>query len=167
MQTKKEKLKVYVSENVDKFYRLAFSYAKNQEDAEDIVNESVARALTSIESLREDSYMGTWLYRIVINTSNTYLKKRSKIIFLDELINKPEESKEDQYKDFDLYQKVMKLTPKYRNPIILRFYEDMTTNQIADILGENVNTVKTRLYTALKKLKMNIDEEMKLDEGNL
>ena len=72
MQIKKEKLKTYVTNNIDKIYRLAFSYAKNQADAEDIVNESIKRALHSINSLKKDYYMSTWLYRIVVNTANTY-----------------------------------------------------------------------------------------------
>lgn len=163
MPDKKGLLKDYISENLDKLYRLAFSCAKNQEDAEDIVNESVVRALSAIDSLREVNYLGTWFYRIVINTANTYLKKKSKIIYLDEAIS-TEEGKEDTYSDVDLYQKVMNLSPKYKIPVILRFYEDMSISQISSILEENENTVKTRLYTALKKLKININEEMKCDE---
>ena len=85
MQIKKEKLKTYVTNNIDKIYRLAFSYAKNQVDAEDIVNESIKRALYSINSLKKDYYMGTWLYRIVVNTANTYLKSKSKIIYIDDI----------------------------------------------------------------------------------
>ena len=48
MQNKKEKLKLYITNNLDKLYMLAFSYAKNEHDAEDIVNESVKRALDAI-----------------------------------------------------------------------------------------------------------------------
>lgn len=163
MINKKEELKKYVLNNLDKFYRLAFSCTQNREDAEDIVNESVVRALDSIEGLREMQYLGTWFYRIVVNTANTYLKKKSKIIFLDEIVSL-EEGKEDRYQDIDLYQKVMNLAPKYKFPIILKYYEDMKIEQIASILGENENTIKTRLYTALRKLKENMEEEMKYDE---
>lgn len=163
MNNKKEELKKYVSENVDKFYRLAFFCSRNQADAEDIVNESVARALDSIDGLRDIQYLSTWFYRIIVNTSNTYLKKKSKVVFLED-VTRPEESQEDQYADVDLYHKVMGLNNKYKIPIILKFYEDMTTEQIANILGENTNTVKTRIYTALRKLRENMDEELKFDE---
>ena len=163
MQTKKDKLKLYVTNNIDKIYRLAFSYVKNQQDAEDIVNESIKKALYSINSLKNEYYMSTWLYRIVVNTANSYLKSKSKIIYLDEQI---EDSLiiEDTHQDTDLYNLVMELEPKYRIVIILKFYEDMTFEQIADILNENVNTVKTRLYNALNKLKIELCKEEDSDE---
>ena len=163
MQTKKDKLKLYVTNNIDKIYRLAFSYVKNQQDAEDIVNESIKKALYSINSLKNEYYMSTWLYRIVVNTANSYLKSKSKIIYLDEQI---EDSLiiEDTHQDTDLYNLVMELEPKYRIVIILKFYEDMTFEQIANILNENVNTIKTRLYKALNKLKIELCKEEDSDE---
>lgn len=163
MQIKKEKLKTYVTNNIDKIYRLAFSYAKNQVDAEDIVNESIKRALYSINSLKKDYYMGTWLYRIVVNTANTYLKSKSKIIYIDDIAEETLVT-EDNYKDTDVYNQVMKLDIKYREVIVLKYYEDMTFEQIADILNENISTVKTRLYTALDKLKIALNKEGDFDE---
>lgn len=163
MHNKKDKLKVYVTENIDKIYRLAFSYTKNQSDAEDIVNESVKRALTGIEQLRNEEYLSTWFFRIVVNTANTYLKNKSKLIYLDE-ITKNSLIIEDKYQNTDLYDAVMKLDSKYRIIIILKFYEDMTIERISEILNENISTVKTRLYKALKKLRLQINEEDILDE---
>lgn len=165
MQTKKEKLKTFVKANMDKIYRLAFSYAKNKQDAEDIVNESVKRALIGVKSLREDAYMGTWFYRIEINTANSYLKSKSKIIYIDD-ITEENLTVEDNYQDTDLYNQVMKLESKYRVIIILKYYEDMTIEQIAGVLNENISTVKTRLYRALDKLKIEYKEKEKLDERN-
>ncbi len=158
MQMKKEKLKKYITSNIDKLYRLAFSYMKNEQDAEDIVNESVKKALYAINSLKNVDYMGTWIYRIIVNTANTYLKSKSKISYIDDVIEETLGA-EDQYQDTDLYNKVMKLEAKYRVIIILKYYEDMTFEQISYILNENVNTIKTRLYTALDKLKKELDKE--------
>ena len=163
MQTKREKLETYVTENINKIYRLAFSYVKNEHDAEDVVNESVRRALDGIEQLRNDEFLGTWFFRIVINTSNTYLKSKSKLIYLDEIVEDSLTS-EDKYQDTDLYDAVMKLDSKYRIVIILKFYEDMTIERISGILDENISTVKTRLYKALKKLRLEIEKEDMLDE---
>lgn len=162
MQIKKEKLKTYVTNNIDKLYRLAFSYAKNQADAEDIVNESIKRALHSINFLKKDDYMGTWLYRIVVNTANTYLKSKSKIIYIDDIAEEALIT-EDNYQDTDVYNQVMKLDVKYREIIVLKYYEDMTFEQISDILNENISTVKTRLYTALDKLKIALNKEGDFD----
>ncbi len=163
MQTKREKLETYVTENINKIYRLAFSYVKNEHDAEDVVNESVRRALDGIEQLRNDEFLGTWFFRIVINTSNTYLKSKSKLIYLDEIVE-DSLTAEDKYQDTDLYDAIMKLDSKYRIVIILKFYEDMTIERISEILDENISTVKTRLYKALKKLRLEIDKEDMLDE---
>ena len=163
MQTKREKLETYVTENINKIYRLAFSYVKNEHDAEDVVNESVRRALDGIEQLRNDEFLGTWFFRIVINTSNTYLKSKSKLIYLDEIVE-DSLTVEDKYQDTDLYDAIMKLDSKYRIVIILKFYEDMTIEHISEILDENISTVKTRLYKALKKLRLEIDKEDMLDE---
>lgn len=163
MQKKKEKLKLYITNNLDKLYRLAFSYAKNEHDAEDIVNESVKRALDAIYQLEKEEFLGTWMYRIVINTASSYMKMKSKLIYIDEIIENTL-VKEDTYQDTDLYNMVMKLDSKYRIVIVLRFYEDMAIDKIAEVLNENVSTVKTRLYKALKLLKIEMNEEALIDE---
>lgn len=163
MQNKKEKLKLYITNNLDKLYRLAFSYAKNEHDAEDIVNESVKRALDAIYQLEKEEFLGTWMYRIVINTASSYMKMKSKLIYIDEVIENTL-VKEDKYQDTDLYNMVMKLDSKYRIVIVLRFYEDMAIDKIAEILNENISTVKTRLYKALKLLKIEMNEEALIDE---
>ena len=163
MQNKKEKLKLYITNNLDKLYRLAFSYAKNEHDAEDIVNESVKRALDAIYQLEKEEFLGTWMYRIVINTASSYMKMKSKLIYIDEIIENTL-VKEDKYQDTDLYNMVMKLDSKYRIVIVLRFYEDMAIDKIAEVLNENVSTVKTRLYKALKLLKIKMNEEALIDE---
>ena len=107
MQNKKEKLKLYITNNLDKLYRLAFSYAKNEHDAEDIVNESVKRALDAIYQLEKEEFLGTWMYRIVINTASSYMKMKSKLIYIDEIIENTL-VKEDKYQDKDLYNIVIK-----------------------------------------------------------
>lgn len=162
MQKKKELLKEYVTKNIDRLYRLAFSYSKTEQYAEDIVNESVVRALAAIDTLRNEEYIGTWMYRIVINTANTYLKKQAKIIYLDDSMI--EDGLLDKYRDVDLYKEIMRLEDKYRIIIVLRFFEDQSIEKIAEILSENVNTVKTRLYAALDKLKKNMGKDVEINE---
>ena len=116
MQKKKELLKEYVTKNIDRLYRLAFSYSKTEQYAADIVNEGVVRALAAIDTLRNEEYIGTWMYRIVINTANTYLKKQAKIIYLDDTMI--EDGLLDKYRDVDLYKEIMRLEDKYRIIIV-------------------------------------------------
>lgn len=164
MQSKKQKLEDYIINNIDKLYRLAYSYARNQQYAEDIVDESVVRAIASIDSLKNIEYLGTWLYRIVINVANTYMKKQSRIIYIEEILENAN-SYNDNYTDTDLYNAVMNLKEPYRIVIILRFYEDMTLEKISKILNENINTVKTRLYKALDLLRKNFGKDVDFNEN--
>ena len=68
------------------------------------------------------------------------------------------ESYED-HTNLDLKKNLDDLPEKYRIIIVLRFFEDLKIEEIAKILDENVNTVKTRLYQGLKKLRINIESE--------
>ena len=60
----------------------------------------------------------------------------------------------------EIYQKVMALPPKIKTIIVLRFYEDLSLKEIAEITQENLNTVKTRLYRGLAELGKTLKEEL-------
>ncbi|MDB2153954.1 sigma-70 family RNA polymerase sigma factor [Clostridium butyricum] len=155
---KRKKVEKYLIENREYYYRLAYSYVKNEADSLDIIQESIIKALTSIESLKEIEKVKSWFYKIVIRTSIDYIRKNKKyndMIDISEIINN---GKSDEYKDLDLYKALDELDETYKTIIILRYFEDMKINDIADILYENPNTVKTRLYAGLKKLKIDIRE---------
>jgi RNA polymerase sigma-70 factor (ECF subfamily) len=155
---KRKKVEKYLIENREYYYRLAYSYVKNEADSLDIIQESIIKALTSIESLKEIEKVKSWFYKIVIRTSIDYIRKNKKyndMVDISEIINN---GKSDQYKDLDLYKALDELDETYKTIIILRYFEDMKINDIADILDENPNTVKTRLYAGLKKLKIDIGE---------
>ncbi|MGG7202246.1 RNA polymerase sigma factor [Clostridium butyricum] len=155
---KRKKVEKYIIENREYYYRLAYSYVKNKADSLDVIQESIIKALISIESLKEIEKVKSWFYKIVIRTSIDYIRKNKKyndMIDISEIINN---GKSDQYKDLDLYKALDELDETYKTIIILRYFEDMKINDIADILDENPNTVKTRLYAGLKKLKIDIGE---------
>lgn len=155
---KRKKVEKYLIENREYYYRLAYSYVKNEADSLDVIQESIIKALTSIESLKEIEKVKSWFYKIVIRTSIDYIRKNKKyndMIDISEIINN---GKSDEYKDLDLYKALDELDETYKTIIILRYFEDMKINDIADILYENPNTVKTRLYAGLKKLKIDIGE---------
>ena len=155
---KRKKVEKYIIENREYYYRLAYSYVKNEADSLDVIQESIIKALISIESLKEIEKVKSWFYKIVIRTSIDYIRKYKKyndMIDISEIINN---GKSDQYKDLDLYKALDELDETYKTIIILRYFEDMKINDIADILDENPNTVKTRLYAGLKKLKIDIGE---------
>ncbi|HOA81666.1 MAG TPA: sigma-70 family RNA polymerase sigma factor, partial [Defluviitaleaceae bacterium] len=136
-------------------YRLAYSYVKNEADALDVVQESVYKAIRSASKVKQIDYIRSWLYRIVINTSLDILHNKTRESLSDEII---QEAIEDKNKDLDLIDSLHNLNDKERLVIVLRFFEDMKINDVAEILQENANTVKSILYRALKKLRVDIEK---------
>nr|WP_295975541.1 RNA polymerase sigma factor [uncultured Bacillus sp.] len=149
-----------ITEHKADFYRLAFSYVKNQEDALDIVQESIKKALISIEAIKEPSAIKSWFYKIVVRTAIDFLRKQKKVILADnQTIDFIHHGKEDDYEDIDLHNALEQLPLQYKTVITLRFFEDLKLEEIAEIVDENINTVKTRLYRGLKLLSITITEE--------
>lgn len=152
------KFEDYIINNNELFYRLAYSYVKNTDDALDVVQESIYKAFSSIDSLKDYSYIKTWFYRIIVNTSLDLLRKRKREVVTDEEYIFDENNGEcDKYHDIDLKNALDDLPEKYRSIIILRYFEDLKIEEISKVLNENINTVKTRLYKSLKILRISMD----------
>lgn len=146
----------YITEYQDVIYRLAYSYVRNTEDSLDIVQDSIYKAFSSIDSLKEPQFIKTWFYRIVVNTSIDFIRKREKEILINaDILNIKNTVQSDSYKDIDLKRAIEDLSDDYRTIVLLRYFEDLKIKEIAEILNQNVNTVKTKLYSALEKLKIN------------
>lgn len=149
----------YIVENQNKFYRLAFSYARNQEDALDIVQNAICKALDHYETLNNQGAVKTWFYRILVNESIQFIKKRNR-----ELLSGDDSLKEEPYYEKgyegegDLYDQINCLNEDVQKIIKLRFYEEMSLQEISDITQLNLNTVKAKLYRGLKLLKQTIQE---------
>ena len=79
MQDAKNILIDYVKENQEKLYRIAFSYSKDEDASLDIVQEAIAKALKNINKLKEEKYLKTWFYRILINECLQDIKKNKRI----------------------------------------------------------------------------------------
>ena len=120
-----------------------------------MVQESVYKAIRSASKVKQIDYIRSWLYRIVINTSLDILHNKTRESLSDEII---QEAIEDKNKDLDLIDSLHNLNDKERLVIVLRFFEDMKINDVAEILQENANTVKSILYRALKKLRVDIEK---------
>lgn len=150
----------FLLDNKEKYYRLAYSYVRSKEDALDVVQEAIVRALSSRKTLRDIASIKSWFYRIVINAALDYLRQNKKYFYPDD--NQWENLGEgacDIYVDVDLRNALNHLSPQNRTIIILRYFEDMKISDIARILDENENTVKTRLYSTLKKLRVELEED--------
>jgi len=154
-----ELLTEFVLENKEKFYRLAYSYVKNEEDALDIIQESIHKALKGIHTLENSQALKSWFFRIVVNTSLDLLRKKKKEMVVDDYtIEFFSPKKNDTYENVDLTRFLNELPEKYRIVIILKFFEDLKIREIAEVLNEKENTIKTRLYKGLKMLRIEMND---------
>ncbi|WP_090817272.1 RNA polymerase sigma factor [Paenibacillus sp. yr247] len=153
-----------ITEHKENVYRLAYSYVKNSEDALDIVQDSIHKAFASSDSLRNTASIKSWFYRIVVNTSLDFLRKHKRIQVVDEtMLESFAQGSEDVYSNIDLEKALDELPTMYRSIITLRYFEDLKIDEIADVLKENSSTIKTRLYQALRLLRIKMIDE-KLEE---
>ncbi len=149
----------YILENQEKMYRLAYSYVQNKEDALDVVQNSICTALEKCDSIRNTNAIKTWIYRVVVNEALQLLRKGKREIAWD-----PGTLPEEAYWDSSLieakeiYARVQKLSPPVKTIIILRFYEELSLKEIAEVTGLNINTVKTKLYRGLAELGKTIEQ---------
>lgn len=153
---KEQKIEQLLLENYNSYYRLAYSYVHSEADACDIVQNGAYRAILHSDTLRQEKYAATWLYRIMLNEIFRFVKKEQPLS-LDAV--EAEQGKEDTYENIDL-QRALDLLPKEDKAVIeLKYFEDMKLTEIAEVLNENVNTIKSRLYRGLKKLRVEFSDD--------
>lgn len=152
---KEQKVEQVLLENYNRYYRLAYSYVHNEADAEDIVQNAAYKAILNSDKLKQEAYTSTWVYRIVLNEIYRVLAQKPTVSIDDAYV---EQGKEDSYENLDLWRALELLDKEDKAVIELRYFEDMKFSDIAEVLQENVNTIKSRLYRALKKLKLELAE---------
>lgn len=156
-ETMETQVSEYLMENYDKLYRLAYSYMKNREDAMNIVQESVYKAIRSCSQVKTVGQISSWVYQIVIRTALDLLRKQKpEVVGMDERL---EEGTNDRYKDPDIWKRLDILSDEEKCIVILRFFEEQKLKDIAKMFGESENTIKSRLYRALKKLRIELTVE--------
>ena len=119
----------------------------------DAVQAAVCKALEKQDSLKDADAMRTWFYRILVNVCTDQLRGRKR-----EAPAAPEDLDPGSYEDplpgdDALARRVEALPPE------LRFYEELPLKEISAVLGCPLSTVKTRLYTGLKKLRVSLEGE--------
>lgn len=153
----------------DRLYAIAYSMLHLREDAEDAVQDVLVKAAHKQKQFEFRSQVYTWLVRILINHCHDILRvnKKKKTRSLDEnagenanlklqIVDKRqdlEKNNEQNEASLSLMSMVGSLEDIYRDVVILRYFEEMKYNEIADILDISEGTVKSRLNNAKKILK--------------
>lgn len=156
-RTQEHLLTNFLIQEQARFYRLAYSYLKNRDEALDAVQTAVCRAWERQDHLREPEAMQTWFFRILVNVCTDMLRQRKRVTFVT-----PEALDAGSYEDplpadGDLAARVDALPPEISTIIRLRFFEELSLKEISAVTGAPLSTVKTRLYTGLKKLRVSLE----------
>ena len=93
-----KKVEEQVLDSYEAMYRLAYTYVKNEDDALDIVQESVYKAIKYAGRIRQEQHIRTWLWRIVMNTAVDFIRKNHREIAEEQM---EDVGKEDVYQDFE------------------------------------------------------------------
>jgi RNA polymerase sigma-70 factor (ECF subfamily) len=138
----------------EKILALAFDYTGNYEEARDIAQDVFVKALDSIGGFEEKSAFSTWLYRITINRCLDRLRmheRKKRLLERERLHNA--ERKEIPAEPLLIDLNRADLSEAQRTAVILRYFNDLSVSEIAEILDCSEKTVRTHLYRAIKKLR--------------
>lgn len=140
----------------------AYTYMKNKQDAEDIVQETFIKAFGALNQLKEPKYFATWLYKILIRESFHAMKKRKRtelleVEIMEQLLLLDQESSEDYS---ELHNAIESLKKDYQVAIILHYFYDFKVFEIAEILSKPNNTIKMHLHRGRKEIRLKLEETM-------
>ena len=166
MDNKEEKFRKIIAENKDRLKRICRYYAPSAEDQKDIYQEILINIWRSLESFRGEASIGTWIYRIAVNTSLDFAGKSYKQMKLNIDIETPnlknllidEEDnpviKEQQFQDLKIHLNNLGIIDKAIMGLVL---DDLSTREIAEIIGISESNVRVKIH----RIKESLRERMK------
>lgn len=138
-------------------FRIAYSYVKNQADAEDIIQETFFKRLCRSSGFASEEHEKRWLIRITVNLCKNHVKSfwHKNRTMMGEM---PGQTMADPGGEEDLWREVLALPEKYNISMYLHYYEGYTCKEIAKILKCKESTVKMRLKKGRELLKIELLE---------
>ena len=158
-------LEDFIYKHGEELLRLAYTYVKQHEVAEDIVQDVLLKAYEQRSQFLGNASYKTYLYRMTINRCYDYFRSwsyRNTILTdrLTRIIKKPQKSFHSDEKSTYVGECLLQLPIKYREVLILYYYKDFSQEEIAELLSISVNTVKTRMVRGRERLKKLLKEEI-------
>lgn len=151
-----------INENRLKMYKTAIAILKNEDDANDAIQEALYSAYKNYNNLKEKAYFSTWIIRIVINKCYDIINKNKKIAYIDDSITENTTGIEDNYEVENSLEWVLNRIDKdLKEIVVLYYYDEISVSEIAKILEIPQGTVKSRLSRA----RIQIGEIIKKEEG--
>ena len=145
---------------------MAYLITGNQGEREEVVQETFVRCWMNRERLKEPRYFAKWLYRTMTREAWRVCRQRKREQPVEEVFggrdpasaSALEEVMENARRE-ELYEAIAGLPVKQRTAVVLYYYNDMSTREIAGVMGCMEGTVKSRLHTARQKLKAVLAED--------
>ena len=161
-----------------KIYGLTYNMTSNREDAEDLVQEVFVKAFNALPRFKGNSSFYTWVYRIAVNKTINYRKKRNRkrALSLDQFDQ--EIKTDDTYHDLTakgsplrnlsltelqkkLNEALQSLSEKHRTVVVMHDMQGIPHEEIAKVVGASVGTIRSRLFYARRQMQTELTEFMK------
>lgn len=141
--------------------RTCFMYLGDKALAEDAMQDTMIKIYKNYNNFREESLEKTWITRIAINVCKDYLKSSwfKRVDVVSNLLDIEVADEATMEEDDSLMEKILKLPLKYKEILLLYYYDDYSIQEISDMLEVSVSNVTTRLNRARKKLKIQLEGE--------
>ena len=143
-------------------YHLAITILGDADEAEDAAQETLIIAVTKLDQYQPHTNLKAWLYTIAVNICRGYLRKRKRRLAFQKVLQTfwpsetapptPEEVAMQNEMGRQLWKAVNTLGEKHRLPILLRYLHTLSIHEIAQILGINEGTVRSRLHYGVQQL---------------
>lgn len=140
-----------IQEYKSELFLLAVSIVNDYHDAEDVVAETMLIAYERLDSLKKEERFKFWLMKILVNNARMLLRKNKRFVYVDEI---------DVYVSgnekniSDVWEMVLSLDSELKTIVILYYYQGFKVKEISKMLSLPVGTVKSRLASARKKLRL-------------
>ena len=146
-------------QHFNKTYRTAFLVTGDHQMAEDAAQEAFFKAFTNLDTLRDLEKFGPWVNVIASNLAIDMLRKKKKMIFTDNFSahadrnpgNSPQEAWEKNEEAQEIRRALLLLEPEEREILVLKYFNELSINEISSIINVPQGTIKSRLFRARKK----------------
>jgi RNA polymerase sigma-70 factor (ECF subfamily) len=156
----------------DRLFNVAYRVLDNPDDAADVVQDVFINAYQSLRTFKGDSELFTWLYRIAFNTAISFKRRRRGVVRIDghggdggidpedrSLDTAPDAGMERSEDERVLAEAMAKLSPEHRTVLVLKDIDGLKYEEIAEVMGVPIGTVRSRLHRARLELKSLLDPD--------
>lgn len=157
-------------------YNIAYGIVQNAEDARDVTQDVFLHVYDALPHFRGGSAFSTWLYRVTVNTAISYLRKQKRQLqvpldalkeFRAEETAEPEQQTARVEQQQAVQQVLAQLPEQQRAVLVLRYFQDLSLEEIAQTLNCSVAAVKVRLHRARNAFRRLCEKRQKRNKGDL